>query len=775
MNEKELELVILAGLLHDIGKFELRTGARPGQNHSQLSGRFVAEIFQGQWQGLAEIVENHHITDATSAPNPHLTRLITLADWFASGERRETEEWREKSPAEMPLVNIFSTLFGNQNCTYLPLQILPENGDVQPQNNSEISSQAYLELWQNFYQEAKSLTGLVNPLLFNRLLALLEKYTLFIPAAVYSTISDVSLYHHLKLTAAISACLYIDQFNYADIEELLNVFRDNLEENGRTVAYLIGGDISGIQNFIYNLRAERALKGLRGRSLYLQLITEAVAGKILKQFNLTRTNQIYCGGGHFYLLVPAIPSFTDDIKEITNLVERVLLSEHKGKLGITIAWQPVRVLDFKRESFGLVWEDLHQQLAIEKRRKFATTLTSADYKQILGPTGMGGEMPACLICGEELNNQEQTNQICQRCEGFAGLGRCLHDANYLIEKPITQPDGNDAGWNKILKQLGIEYEFSKQPQFTGDEGELVYRLNSTALESGVAGFRFIGKYVPNKNRETAELKDLADEASGIKRWGVLRADVDHLGEVFKKGLGEDNRSISRLSMLSYLISYFFSARIQALAQSNDFKNSIYLAYAGGDDLFVIGAWSKLPEFAYQIYDDFRQFTSNQLTLSAGIFIAPSEKFPVYQAAKLAGKAEASAKDAGRDALSLLEEELKWREYSDVKDIKNDLVKLLKSENFPRAILGIINASWAEFQMANKKDKKGKKEIPMFPVWRLIYALTRLKEREKDKPALLQLLSEIESKVMQGVRLHPHLDLIVRWAELETREKQNKEV
>jgi len=762
MNEQELELelVILAGLLHDIGKFEQRTGLKPGQNHSQLSGRFVAEIFQGQWQGLVELVENHHITDATSAPNPHLTRLITLADWLASGERRDPEEQRERSPEEMSLINIFSTLFGNYNYTYFPLQILPEDGNVQPQNNSKVNSQTYLELWQNFYQEAKSLTGLVNPVLVNRLLALLEKYTLFIPAAVYKTISDVSLYHHLKLTAAISACLYIDQFNYADIEELLNVFRNNLDEEERAVAYLIGGDISGIQNFIYNLRAEGALKGLRGRSLYLQLIAEAVAGKILKRFNLTRANQIYCGGGHFYLLVPATPSFTADIKEIISSTEQVLLVEHKGKLGITIAWQPVKALDFKREKFGLVWEKLHQELAIKKRRKFATALTGADYKQILGPTGIGGEMPACLICGEELNNQEQTNRICQMCEGFAGLGRRLHDANYLIEKPITQPDGNDAGWNKILKQLGIDYEFSKQQQFTS--GELVYCINSVALETGVAGFRFIGKYVPNKDGETVELKDLADEASGIKRWGVLRADVDHLGEVFKKGLGEDNRSISRLSMLSYLISYFFSARIQALAQSIDFKNSIYLAYAGGDDLFVIGAWSKLPEFAHQIYKDFRQFTSNRLTLSAGIFIAPSEKFPVYQAAKLAGKAEASAKDAGRDSLSILGKELEWREYSDVKDIKNDLVNLLKSENFPRAILGILNAGWAEFQQAKEK------EIPMFPVWRLIYALTRLKEREKDKPELLQALSEIESRIVQGVGLHPHLDLIVRWAELETR-------
>ncbi len=771
MNQKELELIILAGLLHDIGKFYLRTGSRLGQSHSQLSGQFVAEIFQGDWPGLAEIVENHHIADAISAPNPHLTRLVTLSDWLASGERIEMEEGQQRSPAKTALTNVFSTLFRNPSHTYFSLQPLPEDGGVQPQNKSEVASQTYLDLWHNFYEEAKSLTGLENPVLVNRLLALLEKYTVFIPASVYRTISDISLYHHLKLTAAIAACLYLDRFTYADIEQLLKVFQHDLSnEQDRTVAYLIGGDISGIQNFIYNLRAEGALKGLRGRSLYLQLIAEAVAEKILRRFNLTRANQIYCGGGHFYLLVPVTTNFADDVQEIIRSTDQVLLTEHKGKLGITIAWQPVKTLDFNRERFGSVWDKLHDQLVTKKRRKFDTILANADYKYVLGPRGVGGEVPACLICGEELSVQGQENRVCQMCAGFVQLGRELHNAQYLHENRITKPDAQDAGWKRTLKQLGVNYEFHPKPHFT--DGELIYRINSTVLEPGIAGFRFVGKYVPDKDGETVELKDLADEADGIKRWGVLRADVDHLGEVFKKGLttyaenGEsrDDRSISRLSMLSYLLSYFFSARVQALAESDGFKGNIYLAYAGGDDLFVIGAWSKLPQFARQVYEDFCQFTSNRLTLSAGIFIAPSEKFPVYQAAKMAGKAEEAAKEQGRDAISILNKVVKWQDYQEVLEMKNKLADLLKKKEFPRAILGILNASWAEFQT----DKQA-----MFPVWRLIYALTRLKEREKNKPAVVTALNDLERKIIQGVRLHQHLDLITRWAELETREKQRE--
>ncbi len=763
MKENELHSVILAGLLHDIGKFEQRTGLKTGQTHPELSGRFVSEILKEQWQSVAGIVYNHHIRDANSAPNPYLTRIITLADWLASGERRELEDGQTGHPEENPLISIFSTLYGSKDCTYFPLTELPKDGTAKPHKEDKISSNDYLELWHKFYSEAKSLTGLRFMVLVNYLLALLEKYTVFVPAAAYRSIADVSLYHHLKLTAAIAACLYHDNLNYQNIEELLNVFSDDQLNQDRVVAYLVGGDISGIQNFIYNLRAEGALKGLRGRSLYLQLLGEAVAGKIIERFSLTRVNLIYIGGGHFYILAPALTEFSTELAKVITEVEQILLNEHKGKIGITIASQPVTVVDFKQARFGIIWESLHEQLAEKKRRRFASILADGRYKEVLGPKGIGGEESACIICGEEIEKPGQDEQICQLCHSFAELGIKLHNAQYLIEKPATEPVEEIQGWQRVLAELGISYDFSAIVDV--NEGNLTYALNQTSMEPGVAGFRFIGRYVPVKNGETAELKDIADEAEGVKRWGVLRADVDNLSKTFIEGLGRQNRSISRLSMLSYLIGYFFSARVEALAQNEEFKDSIYLAYSGGDDLFLIGAWSKLPEFARRVYDEFRRFTSDRLTLSAGIFIAPSEKFPVYQAARMAGRAEEAAKGEGRDALSLLGKVVKWHEYPEVWEVKNQLVELLKHRDLPRALLGIFNASWAEFKMA----KDG--EIPMFPVWRLIYALTRLKERERNKPEVLTALNELERKIIQGVGLHPHLDLITRWAELETREKR----
>jgi CRISPR-associated protein Csm1 len=242
---------------------------------------------------------------------------------------------------------------------------------------------------------------------------------------------------------------------------------------------------------------------------------------------------------------------------------------------------------------------------------------------------------------------------------------------------------------------------------------------------------------------------------------VVRADVDNLGETFKEGLKSD-RSISRLSMLSYLLSYFFSARVQAIAREGNYKDKVYLAYSGGDDLFAIGPWSVLPDFAERVKDEFARFTAERLTLSGGIFVAPSDKFPVYEAADLAGDAESKAKSDNpkeKNRLNFLGSTVLWSELGDVRAIKNDLVHLL-ADGLPKSILGILHSSWQQ----QREAKDGK--IAMYPIWRLLYAFKRLKSRSNRE--LTQRIDELEHKVVAGNGLHPRLDLIIRWAEYEAR-------
>ena len=59
-------------------------------------------------------------------------------------------------------------------------------------------------------------------------------------------------------------------------------------------------DISGIQDFIYTINNKGALKGLRARSFYLEIMMEHLIDELLEKVELSRANLIYSGGGHAY-------------------------------------------------------------------------------------------------------------------------------------------------------------------------------------------------------------------------------------------------------------------------------------------------------------------------------------------------------------------------------------------------------------------------------------------------------------------------------------------
>uniref|UniRef100_A0A7C4GH30 CRISPR system single-strand-specific deoxyribonuclease Cas10/Csm1 (subtype III-A) n=1 Tax=candidate division WOR-3 bacterium TaxID=2052148 RepID=A0A7C4GH30_UNCW3 len=760
--DRDFQTVVLAALLHDIGKFAQRTGRHPGRSHPELSSWFASEYLGNEWKQVSDAVGYHHVPAANSAHDPRLALTLVLADWMSSGERRPLPEGETGEPASDALITIFSRLGNSHALSCYPLGVLREDGRLEPSPDITAGQVRYQQLWDSFVVECKAMRRDDFGLLVDQMLAVLEKYTMFVPSAVWRSETDISLYHHLKSTAAIASCLYHDGLDAAALSEQLAAF-ESPDSSGRAVAHLVGGDVSGIQDFIYNLRAKGALKGLRGRSFYLQLLPEAVAGLVLDEFGLTRANLLYCGGGHFYALIPATPDIESHLADIGRRVDKTLLAAHGGRLGVAFASQELKPRDLGRENFGKAWDNLHARLAREKKRRFSRLLAQPDdVGVVLGPSGSGGEKSACLVCGDEtVAKGPDGNPLCSMCASFADLGSSLKEATVLVESRADGRVEHPRTLFDVLANVGREYRFERRP---GHEGS-AWLLNCTDfVQQGLNGFRFVAKHVPQQDGATAELEDIAGQADGIRRWGVLRMDVDNLGETFKEALKPD-RSISRLSVLSYLLHYFFTARVQALSELTEFRDKVYLAYSGGDDLFVIGAWSVLPKFAKRIRDEFREFTSERLDVSAGIFVAPSVKFPVYEAADLAGEAEGTSKREGRSRLTFLGKTLEWHELPFVEEVKAELVGLL-NQGLPRAILSILNSARQQAAQATKEAGEGK--TPMVPIWRLLYALKRMKERH-DR--LAQGIQKVEDGVRQGeMFLHPHLDLIVRWAEFETRRK-----
>ncbi len=790
-DEKEFQKVILAGLLHDIGKFYQRAGykleredeywvqmcckkfhtpygERYSHKHAVYSGKFIRHHLKG-YDDVEVLVMHHHMPD--NAPDifkRYLTKQITLADWLASGERRDREVDEEfGDPLSEPLISIFSSIkLNNKTITaqYVPISILnPALEGMFPVEKPEDAisknpedSRSYHYLWEQFLKEI----GKVNKNdIINQILFLLEKYTLCIPSATYKERPDVSLFHHLKSVAAISASLYHLKLSESKIDEILTTIRNGQIDSGlmeESCLLLVGGDISGIQDFIYSVTSEKALKGLRGRSFYIQILSEIVAKMILRKFNLPETNLLYSGGGHFNLLLPLTEEIEKELNEIREFVDRILFNAHNGKIALIIDWYPLKWKDFM--NFGNVWEKLGYSIAKGKRQKFSQLLNKQkDFLKIFEPFEIGGELKACEICGVEIQEEGQ----CSLCRSFESLSLDLSNKNAIKITSIKSRPLNEkpSKWSDILESLGYSCDFIDK------EGEDALVINSTNFVGRYGGYKFIAHNTPKKGLNIMTLEDIANEVEkGIKNWGVLRADVDNLGKIFKEGLGED-RTISRVCMLSYMLSLYFSAKVDEIAEG--FRNKVYVVYSGGDDLFILGAWSFLPKLAMKIYEDFRKFTCHNLTLSAGIYIAPSKKFPVYQAAHESGEAVENAKREEKNKINFLGKSIPWLEFMRVSEIAEQIRKLLEDygkNSVPRSLLSTLYAGWKERELSERK------EISMPRIWRLFYAFKKLMRVFKEEDPQLYELEDLLRKSVTNFNLMPYLDVATRWADYLTRKE-----
>lgn len=793
MNEtNELQTIILSALLHDIGKFWQRTGEPLSEEdkrimpnccpyynnnfthlHVLYSGRFIREVFKNRFPKAENIVLYHHLYPLpSSVPDNYrrLAKIIQLADWLSSGERRGKEEEESGEPQKDPLINIFSLLsIDNRPVSpqYTPLTSLTlalENLFPKKEKAEAIREDSYFELWQEFRKEAELLSAdNLSNIFLTKLLYLLQKFTFTVPAATYQERPDISLYHHLKSTAAIASCLWLIDIREEKINKVLDgICNQKEEELEDTPCLFLSGDLSGIQEFIYSVTSEGALKGLKGRSFYLQLFVESIARSILETFNLLECNIIFAAGGNFSLLLPNSHNVKNKIEEIKTLFDENLLTAHRGKLSLNLVYREVRYKDFLGVNFGKLWQEIKKDLSKEKRRKFSSLFNKKDkIWEILGPFEEGGEKPVCQICGEEIEIGE--NQ-CSLCRSFEELAYDLPRARIMLVKDTTpKPLRKRAkNWKELLEAVGVRFLFLRETA----EKENAYLLNSTDFLSqrdSYIGFRFFAQNAPMIGDNVKTLEEIANSSEGIKRWAVLRADVDNLGKVFSVGLGEEERTISRVSMLSEMLSLFFNAQIEKIAREDKFKDKLYVIYSGGDDLFVIGSWSILTDFAKILYEDFRKFTGEILTLSASIYIAPSKKFPVYQSADNAKEDLDLAKEKEKNKLTFLGKPIPWEKLYDLEKIKNKIVDLLAEEgpNLPRSLLQILYLGWLE------KEKVVKGETPIVRIWRFLYAIKRLKERYKD---YVDKIDELEKCVMINRELNPYLDISVRWAELLTRKE-----
>ncbi|MCU0542584.1 MAG: type III-A CRISPR-associated protein Cas10/Csm1 [Oscillatoriaceae cyanobacterium Prado104] len=582
---------------------------------------------------------------------------------------------------------------------------------------------------------------------------------------------------------------------------------------------LIAGDLSGIQNFIYTISSDGALKSLRARSFYLELVAEEIVQQLLDKLNLPRTSIIYAGGGNLYLLAPATENTKTVVAEVQATFNKWLLGKFQAKIFLALAVsEPFPAADVANAEFAKRWDKAIKEVNKQKSRKFFKEIGNlldikVSYEQ------------KCRVCHRDdtedldrLNRHEEDSVLaCPICREMFDLGSELLKLEVIIRSSEQQIQGTAHTISFDLPTGHIYYHiFSNWQQIIKDADTALLVNDWEVRHYQFRHFRnavplLLGNYARESIKEpgkTMRAGELAEKSDGIKRVGYLRMDVDNLGKIFAKGLG-NKHSLPRLAGLSRQMSYFFKTYLNSLAKNREMnfretlKNAKYLTqesrselvfiYAGGDDLFISGAWNQIIEFAFDVYQTFRSYTGNNpdITLSGGISI-DDVKFPLYQAASESGEAEEAAKGNGRDSLGLFGEVFKWDEWlgTGKVDAIEETNKYLSPEKLP-SLLGILpfvkklsnidtnysrsfvrnllNAAQVQNQMI--KEIKEKRKQPQYRseeqdiryylhLPKVAYTLARLPDRVLD--------DEEFRKSLKSPYNAPYFQAIATWIELLTR-------
>jgi len=204
--------------------------------------------------------------------------------------------------------------------------------------------------------------------------------------------------------------------------------------------------------------------------------------------------------------------------------------------------------------------------------------------------------------------------------------------------------------------------------------------------------------------------------------------------------------------------------LNTIRKRDNFINDVNIIYSGGDDVFAVGKWNKLIEFAEAIRSDFKKFVGrNDISISGGIAIV-GDKFPIAKAAEMAGDAESAAKKFGpeKNAFNMFGETISWgKEFEFVKDYKSQFVELCdeKGENMPRSIL---------HRIMTFADMKKRGEISY--VWNTAYFLKRFSSGKSDK--IKSFCRNLSTELIELPRNYELIALAARWTELELKKRNN---
>jgi len=407
---------------------------------------------------------------------------------------------------------------------------------------------------------------------------LLEKFGGNVP---HDETGEISIFDAYKIKAARAVIQHNHQQGH----------KDNL---------LINIDLSGIQKFIYNIVSAGALKNLRSRSFFIELLCYHIIDKVLDRFNLHHANILMNGGGSIYILASQPENFQQILEDIDYEINKFLLDEFNGRLHAAFAY--VECTDEQLEQhIKDVIDDLSREIFKKKQRKFGILIERGEFQFVdeLDPT-----FEQCEVCHKDEKYGDPEHKLvlvegsedryrCECCNQLIDLGNDIPGIKFIYEV-------GESGQDEVLSIGKSNYLLSKnkinnkQPKWIvfDDSDDLVGKITTTTVPIYVRTYTRKNRDLPEnvqneleqerkrldilieqskdkkqqkllndekkslKPENIATMEYVAEAAEGANYIAALRMDADNMGKILHEGF-YGKQSLEKLSAFSRNVNNFF--------------------------------------------------------------------------------------------------------------------------------------------------------------------------------------------------------------------------
>lgn len=484
--------------------------------------------------------------------------------------------------------------------------------------------------------------------------------------------------------------------------------------------YLLKGDISGIQEYIFNVKSDGAAKSLHEHSKnimkledkYLKILAERLGNKNLK---------VYKGGGGFHFILERDP--TNDIEQLLEVFQQEINTELKYapisvrlSLGVgnsfSDAWKKLRVNNnIKRfQQYGKIEQTLVEELFqpfTTTEKAFDDCLAQIEFSSTIKNQCWNPKLIAIQKKAEGSNTEEAKDGYLIDFDGYASFAKARTGTDFL---GVLKMDVDSLG--DLFGSCKSNEEFSELSAFFNDF------FGKNNIES-LLGQKYIGKF---------------------------EGEWTYHQNIYTVFAGGDD--------------CFFIGAWDAILS---FAQAIHSSFTEQTE---------------------RQLRRNDITLSGGIVLldAKTPVVQLGKLAEEALSTAKSRKDNNitvKNGISMMNEIFSWNDYEGILAQTDTLVNFLSEKKITRGLLEKIKKSSIGFEALQNRVKK-KKELPFDRIYKLKYYLRDVKKEHVDEveseifqpyiDSLTKALTSFKDSQYSNPMRFP---LAARLAEFKTRNKQEK--